>query len=301
MPPKQRKRSTKKTQEEVPRKAYSYFRKGKKIKVGPGTTKVKKYATNPFITTRLVHGEQRWVKVLKKNGKTYMTMLTDRRKEQAVYTSDIMQKTNPHQKTMVKTIPPEMANSFKELAKNEREYSIAMDFERRDQVPQRVAAFQGGKAQTVKIEDFELYGHTHPDEVWVAPSLADIRNLKELEPEFLIAGDSGKMIIMTIEDPVRYHIWHSQFKNYLGGTNPIRQSRYNEIIKNDTRFSDLKPSDYYTLLGTKKGRDLFFNETGVRIYPYRKETTIELKDDPKYEKTMPSIPQPYLKKYHSEK
>lgn len=281
-------------------KRYAYTRRDG-IKVRSHYKKIKKFPSHYFTWVLDRNGEKRLAEVWVKKGKRTYRLVEDKRKAKLIKQPRAVKNYFPYQRTMEKEIPDNIAKGFKEMAKNPREYSIAVDFERKIEQPQRIAIIEGGKTETLRISDFELYGHTHPNEVTPGPSTADLRNMKYLTPEFIVAGKSGKIIILNIEDKQKYEKWREQKYHEKGATCPYNYSDYQRILrwkkyKND---KEAKNVSYFNLLGSKKGREMFFDITGVKVYPYRKTTKIETVDDPRLEKRMPSFPQRYLRKYHA--
>ena len=280
---------------------YKYTTKdGKEISVPGYNKKIFIEPSETVDTIRKIRGEERWVEIFKYKNKTYMRVFTDLRKSLEISQNENVKKWVYNKDTMTKTIPDNLAKGFKEIAKDKTEHSIMVDFERGLNQPQRSAIVQGGKNETLKYEDFELYGHTHPNRSEPVPSTGDIRNMKYLEPEFIIAGGTGKMNIINIEDPNTYDRWKSRMSRKGGASHPIRGERFDTLIKKD-KYKKLHGQDYYTITKSKEGRDLFFEETGVKIYPYKKKTTIEMKDDPHLEKKMPSVDPYHLKKWQNKK
>lgn len=177
--------------------------------------------------------------------------------------------------TMTKEIPQNLIEGVKKIAKDQDyEYSIDIDFERKEEVPQQMLITKGGKSETIKVGDFELFGHTHPHEPYPRPSNQDLRILQPLRPEFIVAGKTGKTILINIEDYNKWYIWKNG--------------------KNDISINTLSNMD------SKWGRERLFKLTGVQVYPMMKNIKIEMVNDPHYEKKFPRIPAPYMKKWHSE-
>jgi hypothetical protein len=205
------------------------------------------------------------------------------------------------QPTMHKQIDDNLARGIKEIGKSKYEQSIALDFERNMVQPQRMVVMEGGKTETLKITDFELFGHTHPDWSEPIPSTGDLRNMNELEPEFLVAGKSGKIYIMSIEDGLKWKSWKSRMHNKKGASHPIPPERFNKLIEQDKYKYHFVQNDISSFTSTERGRELFYEETGIKLIPYRKPTTIELKDDPHLEKKVPTIPEYYLEKWKTKK
>ena len=275
---------------------YSYTKKtGKQVDVPEHYKTI--YIYPDIIIPKIIeiHGKKRLVEEFTYKGKTYQRIINDKRK-----THSIKQPIKElYDRTMKKKIPHNLMKGFKEIAKDNYEHSIMVDFERKLQLPQRVAIIKGGSTETLKYYDFELYGHTHPNQRIPIPSLADLRNIKPLEPEFIIAGSSGKTIILNIENVAIYDKWVNT-KSYKPHAYPIDQEDISNLqqrkkYQNDDLTKRITPG---TILKSKIGREMFFDFTGIRIYPYKKNTTLELKDDPMYEKRMPNISTENLKKYH---
>nr|BDI55125.1 MAG: bifunctional (p)ppGpp synthase/hydrolase RelA [uncultured archaeon] len=201
--------------------------------------------------------------------------------------------------TMTKEFPDNIAKGVRGLAEGDREQSIAIDFERTLHQPQRMIAIEGGRTSTIRIDDFEIFGHTHPNSTWVMPSATDLLLMNYKEPEFIVAGKSGKIMFFNVEDPNKMTEWLEKsnekgvFKSKVG-TNPINSEtllkKYGQKIYNKYGYIN-------TLLKDKEGREIFFQETGVRVYPYKKGMKIEMRDDPHLEKKVPSVSYELLYKW----
>lgn len=175
----------------------------------------------------------------------------------------------PKYKSMAKEIPHDVMLSAKALAKNKREYSIGIDFERELKNPQQIVAIQGAETFTYHLnEDFEFFGHTHPNVSEPHPSKNDLLNMKVGRPEFIVAGKTGKTIIVNIEDDNQYRKWKSE--DHL-----------------DYSWFDFNKKEY---------RDRYFKFTGVRVYKYRKGMIVTLINDPKLEKAFPFFGREQLSK-----
>ena len=125
----------------------------------------------------------------------------------------------PKYQSMEKVISPEIINSIKQLAKNRREYSIGLDFERELKNPQQIVAIQGAETFTYHLhDDFEMFGHTHPSVENPIPSKNDLLNMKIGRPEFIVSGKTGKAIIMNIENDASYRDW-KKYPYSLSGLN----------------------------------------------------------------------------------
>lgn len=178
----------------------------------------------------------------------------------------------PNYKSMEKEFPHDIMQSIRALAKNRREYSIGLDFERGLKNPQQIVSVQGAESFTYHIGgDFEMFGHTHPGVKNPYPSRKDLITLKVGRPEFIVAGKTGKAIIMNVENDT----WHRYWK----------ETSYSSPTWND--------------ISKKEDRDEYFRQTGVRIYPYRKGMKVKLLDDPKFEKAFPFFNEPDLAKIHA--
>ncbi len=198
-------------------------------------------------------------------------------------------KENEKKKMMIKKLPDNLVKGMKAVAKDRYEYSFALDFERKLKQPQRGIILKGAKDTSQVIEDFELFGHTHSDEDYPLPSVLDLQDLKVLKPELIIAGKTGKTIIINIEDLETYEKWKLSTPRDKY-SHPISFTKFLDYINNNPKYQGkLNDSDYDTLSKSKVGKELIFEETGVKIYPYRKTTRIELIDDPKFEKPVPTV------------
>ncbi len=275
---------------------YSYTKKtGKQIDVPEHYKTIYIYPEN--ITPKIIeiHGKKRLVEEFTYKGKLHQRIINDKRKIHSI--KQPLKK--PYDRTMKKKIPHNLMKGFKEIAKDNYEHSIMVDFERKLQLPQRTAIIKGGPSQTLKYYDFELFGHTHPHALIPNPSLADLINMEPLKPEFIIAGSSGKTIILNIENETIYDKWIDK-KPYNPNVFAIDQEDISKLqerkkYQNDDLTKKITPGN---ILKSKRGREMFFDFTGIRVYPYKKNTTIELEDDPIYEKRMPNISTETLKKYH---
>lgn len=275
---------------------YSYTKKnGKQVDVPEHYKTIDIYPDIIIPKIEEIHGKKRLIEEFTYKGKTYQRIINDKRKIHSIK-QPIKE---PYDKTMKKKIPHNLMKGFKEIAKDNYEHSIMVDFERKLQLPQRTAIIKGGPSETLKYYDFELYGHTHPHARLPNPSLADLINMKPLEPEFIIAGSSGKIIILNIENETIYDKFcntkpykpHAYAIDHKDISNLQQRKKY----QNDDQTKKITPSN---ILESKRGREMFFDFTGIRVYPYKKNTTLELKDDPLFEKRMPNISTENLKKYH---
>ena len=275
-------------------------------RIGPYHRTMNKYP-NPYYTHRIINGKKRLVKITKKRGKVYIEVVEDRRKVQRIeQPRKVKQQYYQHgyyPGTMEKELPDNLAKGIKEIGKDEYEHSIAIDFEREIEQPQRMAIVEGGKTETLKIDDFEIFGHTHPGQTYPRPSTGDLRNMNYLEPEFIVAGKTGKIFLYNIEDPEKYASWKRLHESRKPTDYPITYGDFFLILekkkyRSDTKAQQITPYNYEQ---SELGREIFFEATGVRIYPYRKKTIIEMKDDPHYEKKMPSVPYHYQQKYHKQR
>ena len=102
-------------------------------------------------------------------------------------------------KIMNKKVPPNIIKGFQETSKSTNEFSYGVDFERNMKQPERFFAQKGGIVTTIKFDDFELFGHSHPDDEKPQPSMADLRCLEPNETQFIVAGKTGNIIFYRIE------------------------------------------------------------------------------------------------------
>lgn len=242
-------------------------------------------------------GKKRWYMKYKhkKTGKIVYRVQQDQRKAQPLTQRQLIKQQHGIP-TMYQTFPENIAKSSKELGKSNREYSIAIDFERRHKQPQRVVAMQGGKVSTVHLKDFELFGHTHPGQYTPRISTGDLRNMKLGEPNFIVAGKTGTMHLYNIQDPKKFNKWKEKNESKAANTVPITNedleyaNRRLKRFKNNPKARNVNSLNYSD---TKLGRDMFESQTGIKITPYKKNMLLELKDDPTYDKQVPTIPKEY--------
>ncbi|MEA3248443.1 MAG: hypothetical protein U9Q73_01930 [Nanoarchaeota archaeon] len=207
--------------------------------------------------------------------------------EQSIYIKkgtfdlNIANRSKPQQ-TMVKEIPYNMLKGIREISRfSPYEYSFAIDFEREDSNPERLYIMKGAKDYTLKLNDFELFGHTHPDHMFPLPSRGDISNLEVMKPEFILTPTTAQTIIMNIEDPEQL----ARFLKTDISTYQLSKKIINNYFKNDKRYKNLI-ADPLLLLKYSAGRLLFEAETGVRTYSLdpsnwdKAKFRVELLDDP---------------------
>jgi hypothetical protein len=167
---------------------------------------------------------------------------------------------SPEFKMTERELKPYLIETVTSLGKAKKEYSIGIDFERELEQPERIVGIQGGTDFTFKLnEDFEMYGHTHPDREVAKPSKKDLLSLEPGRPEFIVAGETGDAIIMEIGNENAYRFW-KKFPSYWS-------SQYD--------FS------------TAEDINRFYRNTGIKITPYRKGMKIRMIDDPRREKSFP--------------
>lgn len=204
-------------------------------------------------------------------------------------------------RTMFRPLFSNIMKSFSQIGKSKNEYSIAVDLERFLAQPERIAIVKGGKTETMKIADFEFFGHTHPGERIPRPSTGDLRNMRALEPEFIVAGNTGTIHIYNVENRSSYSRWlKRKMKSGLHESSitqqEIQRTAKRKKYKNNPEVREIHQWNWEK---TKLGRDMFFDITGVRIYPVKPDTNIELKDDPHPEtKQMPGLSKETLERYH---
>ncbi len=167
-------------------------------------------------------------------------------------------------RTMTKKVPDNLIEGIKTLCKDQdHEYSVDIDFERTLDTPEQMLVMKGGPHSTIKVGDFEMFGHTHPNMSYPHPSIADLHSMQLMHPEFIVAQKTGKTIILNIEDFDRWREWKA--------AHSYRENKHTRAGTVDSKY----------------GRDAFFRRTGVRAYPMVKNLKIELRDDPHREKTFP--------------
>jgi len=190
-------------------------------------------------------------------------------------------------KVMSKDVPKNLIEGIKTIAKDQdNEYSVAIDFERKKKRPEQMLVMKGGKNTTLKIRDFELFGHTHPGHYFPYPSMVDISNMRPLYPEFIVAGKSGHAVILNIEDFDKFREWVFDYR-----TSSEADRKKPELFL---------PRNVERIFDWEKAREDFFRKTGVRVYPLKKRVKIQLKNDPDPErpKTIPYVPRYLLYKWH---
>lgn len=256
-------------------------------------------------TMRKIRGEERLVEIFNYKEKEYIRIVEDQRKQGKIAQSDEIKEKRWLTETMVKKMPDNIMKGFKEIGKDTYEHSFMVDFERYLEQPQRVAIVKGGMAKTPKFQDFELFGHSHPNQRNPSPSLTDVRLMKTLEPEFIIAAFGGKTIFLNIENENEHSKWKERNVGRKGNTHPyefhdvkrvLRRKKY-QGDKEAQKFNGDYQKSMFHLLESKKGREIFLDITGVKVFPYKKNLTIELKDYLYLGKKMPNIPREDLSHY----
>jgi len=186
--------------------------------------------------------------------------------------------------TMRKKFRTEVANSFRELAKGKNEYSIAIDFERRYKNPERMVLLRGGKGETQKVSDFEMFGHTHPDRALARPSHVDLQGISKGNPEFIVAGkkawneSTNQIMILQLKDQRKYNEWSTKMR--FDGTKKQQKEQEDRFYSEDLWRSNF---------ARKKDRDIFLEKTGIDIRPYKNNMMLEMQNDPIKEKRVPTI------------
>lgn len=142
------------------------------------------------------------------------------------------------ERTMIKEFPPHMIKSFKELARNNKtEYSIGIDFERYMKNPEKAVILKGGLDETITFnKDFECFGHTHPGSDYARPSVADLHTMHYLEPEFIIAGNTGDMKIFNIENKQK---WEKYLQEH-----PYEKNKHRYAITMEMIDKEIKKKKY---------------------------------------------------------
>jgi len=182
---------------------------------------------------------------------------------------------------MEKELGIEIMDASRELAKEDREYAIGIDFENPLKDPQRFLAVRGEKRSCLKIDDVEIFGHTHPHRDYPDPSLNDLSLMVPYKPEFIVAGKTGKIIIIEIKNPTKYKKWMGMVdekikdnKNIQKGLVPLFSQNKEGSIK--ITFPDL---GYSTV-----DRESFFQKTGIQIRDYKPNMKLKIPKDVYYEK-----------------
>lgn len=269
-------------------------------KVYPFKARRSRITNKKTVRMRTINGVKRPCYVYQYHGKEIVRVVEDLRVGRIIQQSGYV-KYSAREPTMEKTLDHNLIQGLKEVAKSDNEQSIALDFERNTWQPQRTVIMEGGKTQTLRIKDFEMFGHTHPNEIEPTPSTADLRSMKLLEPEFIVAGKTGKIYIMNIENKAKWEIWKARYYRQRPSAHPIPKDRFEKRIQEKPYKDHISKWRYSDFTETELGRQLFYEETGIRLIPYKNPTTIEMKDDPHYEKEMPTVPASYLRKWQGKR
>lgn len=195
---------------------------------------------------------------------------------------------------MRKKVKKNVMNAFEELGKGMNEYSIGLDFEDPFRDPEQIYAYQGGDSSTLRVPDWEMFGHTHPDRAYPSPSTADIRNMELYYPEFITAN--GKSIILNVENKQKHDKWKKENQYRDGGTHPVDLGYAQKHYKNGHFLKE-----YKDLVYDHVGRKIFYNETGVRITPWYPQMDIPMRMDKKQEKKIFDIPRSKLSEWHKKR
>lgn len=181
--------------------------------------------------------------------------------------------------TMRKKLKQNIVKGIQEIGKTDVEYSYAIDFERELKTPERILITKGGKLSTQYLPDFELFGHSHPRDSWITPSLADIATLGNTKEgsHFLSVSPSkknkGKFIIYNIKNKKKYKTF---MKNMREKAIYEANGGYNFWV---TFIRDLN------LDSSAKDRKFYFGLTGIKVLPYKEDMMIEVANDsPKIKK-----------------
>jgi len=304
----------------VKRRVKGYFRKdGKKIK---GYTKnINKYPRK-YRTFRNVNGSVRFVEVTRIGNKESVKILdTDTRFRATLYLEqpDKFKKSLPFTKFMKKDLDRNEIEAFEKLANSPYEKSYAVDFERYLVHPERYAITKGGTSNTMKIGDFELFGHSHPCDrrSQRLPSAIDLKNMQAFKPEFIITRDqfgpnwnNTELYFFNIEDLQKYDAWKERYKdagsNEGSITDLVIATEIAKLFakeKDPKKKEELRKINEDNLFDSEIGRNIFFEKTGVKIYPYDKamsRVNLELLDDPRPEyAVIPKASTESLKKWQS--
>nr|BDI55126.1 MAG: hypothetical protein [uncultured archaeon] len=177
---------------------------------------------------------------------------------------------------MEKELGIEIMNASRELAKEDREYAIGIDFEKSLKDPQRIIAVRGKEASCLKIDDVEIFGHTHPSEKYPIPSTKDLLTMVPYKPEFIVAGETGEIIIYNIKDPQKFKEWEKKKRTEI--VEGKWKSNYYAMMfyKNNTADK--------TALKHSENRERFLKETGVEIRDYKPNMKLKVPKDKDFEK-----------------
>ena len=282
-----------------------YERDGKSVKGHPKW--VDKYPKK-YRTFRKINGHVRFVEVTR-TGRKYRVKVLDGRVGQPVRANilEINQSNKtkhflPNKKFMKKELSKREIEAFMKLAESSDEKSFALDFERYLNNPERIAITKGGRSSTMKLDDFELFGHSHPliSKNQKMPSITDLRNMKTLYPEFLIAYDqygldkTPEMYFFLVEDVEKYDAWTIRKMHTDPKTeHPLsdfelssEKAKLKAFEKNGKKKEIIDSITMNTIFESEEGRTIFYNLTGVKIIPYDPTNCgvkLELPDDPRRE------------------
>lgn len=187
--------------------------------------------------------------------------------------------------TRTKKIPSHLINKIREMADVPYENSFCINFEESEEGKTfptlTTSSLCKGSGNTIitrggfhpfqamtateRIEKCDIFGHSHPNWSDNTPSLTDLENMKACKPEFILAKDD--IYFLNIENK-------KKLKDFI------------EIQKNNPTFTmpriSIKKNKYWT---NEDVRKLFFEETGVKVYPYKKDMLIEFKQTSKLKTT----------------
>ena len=131
--------------------------------------------------------------------------------------------------------------------------------------------------------------------------MGDLRNMQPYEPEFIVAGSSGKTVFLTLEDNKTYKKCIGKRVYLAANKIPISQI---EIVRGLEKFPEYKGivGEYYDFFRSKRAGEFFKKLTGIRAVPYEgKPVKLEMIEDIYREKPtrkkFPSVPESYLKEY----
>jgi len=288
-------------------KRYQQKKTGKWVK---GYTKTIHKYPRKYRTFRTINGVVRFVEITRVGTTEQIKILDSKHLDLSTghYSGTLyieqpsnLKQSVPYTKFMKKYLYNREIQAFEKLSQDYKERSFAVDFERYLVHPERYAITKGGYNRTMKIGDFELFGHSHPYESkdQRLPSAADLRNMNTFSPEFIISypqyarnpESESEIYFFNIEDLQKYDIWKERYKDAgknAGSINDLEiASEVAKLVvkeKDPKKIAELKQITEATLFDTDLGRQIFFEKTGVKIYPYDKSmvnVNIELPDYPR--------------------
>lgn len=200
--------------------------------------------------------------------------------------------------TMIKELPHNYMKAISEISKSKKESSFCIDFKRlkyEDGLSEhQLTVIEGTEINAPSESSFHshcsMHGHTHPNEDIPLPSYRDL-DIQSCHPKFIVGGNNGTIMFFNVEDKDK-HIKY--LKNMHRIEEKFKLIRKESGVDYDIRLPSINVRKIYekygrdfmekygygiygnNLLKDKRGRDVFFDQTGVRVYPYKKGMKIEL-------------------------